>query len=59
MREENKRKAQSAFEKKRCSMFVGLGFIVLHAYVVITCSSYWSLTTFHHSPFIISLPFNP
>ena len=46
-------------KKVRCSMFVGLGFIVLHAYVVITCSYHWSLTTIHHSPFMISLPSKP
>ena len=46
-------------KKVRCSMFVGLGFIVLHAYVVITCLYHWSFTTFRHSSFIISLPFNP
>ena len=42
-----------------CSMLDWIDFIVLHAYVVITCSCHWSLTTFHHSSFIISLPFNP
>ena len=46
-------------KKGICSMLDWIDFIVLHAYVVIICSCHWSLTTFHHSSFIISLPFNP
>ena len=41
-----------------CSMLDWIDFIVLHAYVVITCSCHCSLTTFHHSSCIISLPSN-
>ena len=67
-KEKKRKKAQSVLvcqrhkiekEKRDVACFVRIDFIVLHAYVVITCSYYWSLTTFHHSPFIISLPFNP
>ena len=54
-------RSTKCLKKKRviCSMVDWIDFIVLHAYVVITCSCHWSLTTFHHSSFIISLPSNP
>ena len=56
---ERSKKCLRKKKKRDVACFRGIVFIVLHAYVVITCSYYWSLTTFHHLAFIISLPFNP
>ena len=54
------REAQSAWEKKwGVACFVGSGFIVLQVYVVATCLYYWSLTTIHHSSFILAFHATP
>ena len=53
------REAQSALKKRDVACFVGIGFIVLQVYEGATCLYYWSLTTIHHSSFMISLPSKP